>query len=82
MRWTPCYRRRVPAAIDIHVAAHSDPATGRRRGEAARTARECGVEGQALSDALGQLTAIGPFERWWLCPDTGEMQWRYTSRHT
>lgn len=67
--------------LSIHVAAHSDPATGRGQSEANQMARECGVEAQDLPGALARLAAIG-FLKWWqVCPDTGDVQWSCTSQH-
>lgn len=67
--------------LSIHVAAHSDPVTGRGQGEADRMAHECGVEAQDLPDALARLAAIG-FLKWWqVCPDTGDVQWSCASQH-
>ncbi|WP_254642913.1 hypothetical protein [Streptomyces sp. BV333] len=62
----------------IHLAAHSDPETGRGQAEADRMARECGVEGQDMPDALDRLATIGSLTQWQLCPNTGDVQWSCT----
>ncbi|MQL61903.1 hypothetical protein F6Q10_04495 [Streptomyces vinaceus] len=65
--------------MNVHVAAHSDPATGRGRGEADRLTRECGVANHDMPQELDRLTAIGLLEWWRICPDTGDMQWSCAS---
>ncbi|MGV9941166.1 hypothetical protein [Streptomyces sp. NPDC003401] len=66
--------------ISIHVAAHSDPATGQGLVEADKAARECGVDNQDLLQALDRLTTIGFLQWWRFCPDTGDVHWSCTSR--
>ncbi|MGW5664054.1 hypothetical protein ACWEWG_28930 [Streptomyces sp. NPDC003758] len=67
--------------MNIHIAAHSDPATGRGQREADRIAHECGMEEQDMPDALKQLVVIGSLDWWRACPDTGDIQWRCASQH-
>jgi hypothetical protein len=67
--------------LSIHIAAHSDPVTGLGQSEAARMARECGMEAQDLPGALARLVTIGILKWCRVCPDTGDVQWSGTSQH-
>lgn len=65
----------------IHLAAHSDPETGRGQAEADRMARECGMEDQNMPAALDRLATIGSLTQWQQCPYTGDVQWSCAPRH-
>ncbi|WP_253918542.1 hypothetical protein [Streptomyces sp. PAM3C] len=65
----------VVQLMNIHIAAHSDPATGRGQEEADRLIRACGVEGHDAPKALDRLSALGFLEWWLVCPDTGDVHW-------
>ncbi|MGW5207915.1 hypothetical protein ACWEQ5_25205 [Streptomyces griseoincarnatus] len=65
----------VVQLMNILIAAHSDPATGRGQEDADRLTRTCGVEGHDTPEALDRLTAIGFLEWWLVRPDTGDVHW-------
>ncbi|MFF3377794.1 hypothetical protein ACFYXF_33170 [Streptomyces sp. NPDC002680] len=65
----------------IHLAAHSDPETGRGQAEVDRMSRECGVEDQDMPAVLDRLATIGSLTQWQQCPNTGDVQWSCPPHH-